>query len=61
MDHAQIVKIIQHIKAGFANQRWHGGHADMVNQQGVAIGRSTCNFLRGNCAARTQGVFNHHG
>ena len=61
MDHAQIVKIGEYIEDGFSHECRHGGHADMVNQQGVAIGCSTRHFLRGNCAARTQSVFYHHG
>ena len=60
MDHAQILEVIEHIECGFSDEGWHGGHANMVNQQSVAIGCGTGYFLGGDSATCAQGVFHHH-
>ena len=60
MDHAQKSEISVHFKTGVAVKRRHGGHANVVDQNRVAVRRGTRHLLRGNRATRTQNVFHHH-
>ena len=56
-----VFKVFQWIKRELFVQRWCRGHAHVVQEDGVPIGRSACHFGRANRAARADCVFNQHG
>ena len=59
VDHAQKCEVGVHLKPGLAVERRHGGHANVVDQNRVTIGRGAGHFLRGNRTTRAQYVFHH--
>ena len=61
VDDAQELKVVEHVERQLAVQRRHGGHADVIEQQGVAVGWGTRHLGGANGAACAGNVFNHYG
>ncbi|MNV53026.1 hypothetical protein D3C71_1451490 [compost metagenome] len=60
VDHAQVFKVVGHAERQLAVQRGHGGHANVVEQQRVAV---RCGAGYAGCtdgAAGTGRVVHHH-
>ena len=59
VDHAQVFEVALDLEGDVAHQRGHGGHADVVQQQGVAVGGGLGDLVRADRAAGAGGVVDH--
>ena len=59
VDHAQVLKVFQRLVLQLAVQAGGGGHANVPDQQGVAIGRSLGHLGGADGAAGAVDVFHH--
>ena len=61
VDDAGVLKVVQHVELQLAVQRRNGGHANVRQQQRVAIVLGACGFGGTNRAASAVGVVDHDG